>query len=186
MIFAETERLFLRKLERDELPRLVQLIGVWDVVRWLSVVPFPYMMQHAEEFYAETVESYHTDMPEFFALALKTDNLLIGGIGLHAPRSATFQPGEIEIGYWLAKNFWGRGLMSEAAKPALDIGFARHTTRSIGATTSTTNHASQKILAKIGLRNLGEKAREYSALRGEESIFRWLLTREDYEQGKTA
>ena len=104
MIFAETKHLNLRALEKAELPRLVELLGEWDVVRWLSVVPFPYKLQHAEEFYADMKPFADKGEPEFFALALKTDNLLIGGVGLHPPRNANALPGEIEIGYWLGKN----------------------------------------------------------------------------------
>jgi RimJ/RimL family protein N-acetyltransferase len=40
MIYAETKRLVLRALDRADLPRLAELIGDWDVARWLVAVPY--------------------------------------------------------------------------------------------------------------------------------------------------
>jgi len=185
-LFAETERLTLRALEESELPRLVELIGDWDVVRWLMTVPFPYTMRNAEEFYADMMLSYSDDAPEFYTMALKSDNLLIGGVGLHSPRTPNPLKGEIEIGYWLGKDFWGRGLMSEATRIVIDLGFARPSTQAIGAVTAPDNKASQNVLRKAGLRDLGIMPRAYDALRGGNEIRRWLLTRQEYEQDRLA
>jgi len=184
MIFAETERLYLRALEENELPRLTALIGAWDVVRWLAVVPFPYRAEHAKEFFADMSLCYTKGEPQFYAMSLKSDNLLIGGVGLHLPRNKTYIDGQIEIGYWLAKEFWGKGLMSEAAQRVRDIGFSRPTTKAIGASTDPDNHASQNVLRKLGLRHMGIAPRDYSSLRGGDTIIKWLLTREEWEQGR--
>jgi 8-oxo-dGTP diphosphatase len=180
MIFAETDRLILRALEKSELTRLVELLGEWDVVRWLSVVPFPYTMRDAEEFYDDVTPHNDTDEPQFFALALKRDNVLVGGVGLHAPRTSPTIKGEVEIGYWLAKEFWGQGLMSEATRAVIDIAFERCTTAAVGATTEPENMASQKVLQNAGLRNLGLIPRTYKALRGGDQVLGWHLTREEY------
>ena len=184
MIFAETERLILRALRRDELPRLVKLLDVWDVVRWLSVVPFPYTMRDAETFYADIELCYASGEPQFYALALKTDDLFIGAVGLHPPRNVNHAEGQVEIGYWLGKDYWGRGLISEAVGAVLDIGFARPATRTIGANTALNNKASQNVLRKAGLRDLGVVPLDYNVLRGDNQIIKWLVTREEWESRK--
>ena len=181
-IFAESERLYIRALEKDELPRLVKLLDVWAVVRWLIVVPYPYTMKDAESFYAEMEEAYRADVPQFFAVALKSDNLLIGGVGLHPPRDKDFQEGDVEIGYWLAEGFWGQGLMTEAALLVRDIGFARLATRALTATAALNNYASQKVLNNIGMKNIGKIKRGYTALRGDEEVYKWRFTRKEYEE----
>ncbi|MDR3424945.1 MAG: GNAT family N-acetyltransferase [Alphaproteobacteria bacterium] len=181
MIFSQTDRLALRVLEKNELPRLVKLFDVWDVVRLLEVVPYPYTMKDAEEFYANIEPCYRAGEPQFYAMALKSDNLLIGGVGLHAPRGSDSAEGDVELGYWLGKDFWGQGLMTEAARVVLGIGFARSATRAIVATTAPNNRASQNVLAKIGLRNLGPAPRDYTALRGNDEVVKWQITREEYE-----
>lgn len=182
MIFAETERLVLRSLEKSELPRLVKMLDVWAVVRWLAVVPYPYTMRFAEEFYEEMELSNASGEPQFYAMALKSDNLFIGGVGLHAPRSSGYAQGEIEIGYWLGHEFWGHGLMSEAAHAVAALGFSHKTTKALIATTAPNNKASQNVLSKLGLRNLGVAPRDYSALRGEDLVVKWRVTRKEWEE----
>jgi 8-oxo-dGTP diphosphatase len=186
MIFAQTERLKLRALEESELPRLVELLGVWDIVRWLTVVPFPYKLQHAREFYADIAPLYARGEPQFFVMTLKTDDLMIGGVGLHPPRGTGAAEGEREIGYWLGLDFQGRGLMGEAARAVIDIGFEHAGVRAIGASTTPGNQASQNVLRRLGMRNCGIVPRDYPALRGEDKIVKWRLTREEHEQGKCA
>ncbi|MDR3448205.1 MAG: GNAT family N-acetyltransferase [Alphaproteobacteria bacterium] len=181
MIYTETQHLTLRSLERHELPRLVTLLNEWDVVRWLSVVPFPYTATDAEDFFAEIAPYDDAAEPQFFALSLKGNPDLIGGVGLHAPRTADAAEGENEIGYWLARDYWKRGLMREAVAAVIDIGFARPTITSIGATTDPFNHASQNVLRAAGLRDMGIVPRSYAALRGGDEVVRWLMTRADYE-----
>jgi 8-oxo-dGTP diphosphatase len=181
MIFAETERLRLRALRRDELPRQVALLGVWDIVRWLSTVPFPYTLRDAEEFFSDMAPSYSCGEPQLYAVALKADDLLIGCVGLHQPRGVAFEDGEVEIGYWLGQDYWGCGFMSEAASAVVDLGFARAETRAICANTTPNNLASQAVLRKLGLRSMGYFPRDYAALRGGDTIMKWVLSRREYE-----
>jgi 8-oxo-dGTP diphosphatase len=185
MIFAQTERLTLRALEKTDLARMVEMLSPWDVVRWLTVVPFPYTMHHAEEFYKELQPSYASGMPQFFAVEFKSDNMLIGGVGLHPPRGVAFTEGEVEIGYFLDIHFWGRGLTSEAARAVVDLSFGRPATRAISASTEPKNQASQNVLRTIGLQNRGITARDYPALRGDDQIVKWLLMREEWAAAKT-
>jgi RimJ/RimL family protein N-acetyltransferase len=180
-IFAETDRLIIRALEKSELPRLVELLDMWDVVRWLTVIDYPYTMRHAEEFYADMELAMACGEPQFYGAALKTSNLLIGGVGLHPPRAGNASEGEIEIGYWLGRPYWGRGFMSEAARAVISLGFARKTTRLIVATTALDNVASQNVLLTIGMQNAGLGLRDYSALRGDDRIVKWQMTREEWE-----
>ena len=181
-VYAETDRLFLRALEADELPRLVELIGDWEVVRWLGVVPYPYTMGNAESFYADVEAANARGEPEFYAMALKPNNLLIGGVGLHLPRSNDYAEGDMEIGYWLGKDFWGQGFMSEAARRVASLGFTRPKTRTIIATTEPDNKASQNVLRKTGLRDLGLAPLNYATLRGDKTVVKWSMTREEWEK----
>jgi RimJ/RimL family protein N-acetyltransferase len=186
MIFAETERLYLRALEKTDLPRIAAYLNVWDITRWLSVVPFPYTAQHAEEFYAETSASAAAGDPHALVLCLKTAPDLIGMVGLHPPRGNNRKAGEIEIGYWLGDDYWRRGLMGEAVTAALKIGFARPATQVIGATTAPNNRASQNVLARAGLRNVGEMPRDFKVLRGDDVVLKWEITRAEFAQGGAA
>ncbi|MEO1091613.1 MAG: GNAT family N-acetyltransferase, partial [Pseudomonadota bacterium] len=65
------------------------------------------------------------------------------------------QTGEIEIGYRYVSSAWGQGVATEAAWPVLTFGFAVMDLQRIVAVTHPANHASQRVLAKIGLRRCG-------------------------------
>jgi RimJ/RimL family protein N-acetyltransferase len=180
MIYAETKRLVLRSLARADLPRLAELIGDWEVARWLVAVPYPYGLQDAEDFYVRMEAAIKSDAPEYFPLQQKGGGP-IGTIGVHPPRQLQSPPGEFVIGYWLGRNYWKQGFMSEALRPVIDIAFARADV--LTATTDPVNRASQNILRKAGLRCVGLfPRRDPAALRGSPIAMRWQMTREDYVQ----
>ncbi|MDD3371694.1 MAG: GNAT family protein [Alphaproteobacteria bacterium] len=181
-VYAETERFYLRSLDKNELPRLVELLNAWDVAKWLAVLPYPYLTTHAEDFHRDMAEFEEEGAPQFFVIAAKSDNLLLGGIGLHPPRGTNAVEGELEIGYWLGKDYWGKGIMTEAAKPIVFRAFSMPATALLGATTDLNNAASQNVLQKLGLRNQGIALRDYPAFRGPDHIVKWVLTRKEWEK----
>ena len=108
MIYAQTARLILRPLLRADLPRVAELIGDWEVVRWLAVVPYPYSLQDAEAFYERVEAAARAGEPQYFSMQEKSGGP-IGAVGLHLSREAEPQPGELVLGYWLGKPYWNRG-----------------------------------------------------------------------------
>lgn len=184
MIFAETDRLLLRSLEKNDLPRIVELIGDWEVARWLVAVPYPYRLKDAEDYYEKMTAALRKGAPEYFLVQRKSDGQQIGAVGLHPPREADPQPGEFVVGYWLGRDFWGQGLMSEALTPVVDLAFRRRGVALLTSTTDPANRASQNVLQKAGFAYLGIDTRrcDPGALRGSSEVTRWQLTREDYEK----
>jgi ribosomal-protein-alanine N-acetyltransferase len=59
---------------------------------------------------------------------------------------------EIEIGWWLARSHWGRGLATEAARAALRDGFDRVGLARIVAVAQPANRASLRVMEKLGMR----------------------------------
>jgi RimJ/RimL family protein N-acetyltransferase len=79
---------------------------------------------------------------------VREDAGLIGFCGLQPlPESE-----EIEIGWWLARAWWGRGLATEAARAALRDGFGRAGLQRIVAIAQPANTASIGIMRKLGMR----------------------------------
>ena len=62
----------------------------------------------------------------------------------------------VEIGWRLARRFWGRGLASEAAAAALRVGFERLALAEIVSFTTLANLRSRAVMERIGLRDTGE------------------------------
>ncbi len=169
---VETARLRLRPIERNDLPRLTELLNDWGLARWLSVLPFPFTLKQAEALYAESASAC------FLGIENKSEGLLIGGVSLNPPRHSPLIEGEIELGFWLSPAFQGQGLMREAITAAISIGFSTLRVPALGATTLPSNKAAQAVLRQTGFQDLGLIPRTYPALRGDDTVTRWLLVRE--------
>lgn len=59
-------------------------------------------------------------------------------------------PNLVELAYGLARAYWGQGLVPEAARAALEFGFSEAGLEQIVAGIHTDNHASQRVLEKLG------------------------------------
>ncbi len=62
---------------------------------------------------------------------------------------------EHEVGYRLAKKFWGRGLATEISLALIDYGFKTLKLTHINGTTNPAHVVSQKVLMKAGLKDMG-------------------------------
>jgi RimJ/RimL family protein N-acetyltransferase len=83
---------------------------------------------------------------------------------------------EIEIGYRLAKRFWGIGLATEAARASLKHGFEELGLDRVVAVVHPENVASQWVIQKIGLRYVKD-ARFYNS-----DVEYYAITRQEFEQ----
>ncbi len=59
---------------------------------------------------------------------------------------------DFEIGWWLARRFWGQGLATEAARAALNDGFERACLTRVISLAQIPNAASIRVMKKIGMR----------------------------------
>jgi len=80
----------------------------------------------------------------------------IGFVGLSVPRRALpFSPC-VEIGWRLAREFWGAGLATEAARGALRVGFERLGLAEIVSFTAVGNRRSRAVMERLGMRDARE------------------------------
>ena len=84
--------------------------------------------------------------------------------------------GEIEIGWHLHPDSWGRGLATEAARPLLARGFALGIAE-IWAVTDPRNQRSARVCEKLGMQLLGTTDRWYH----EPSLMFWIGAGEDQQ-----
>ncbi len=64
----------------------------------------------------------------------------------------------VQVGYVLARPFWGRGYATEMARALLDYAYRTLALPEINAITNLTNTASQRVLLKCGLERRGERS----------------------------
>lgn len=84
-----------------------------------------------------------------WAITLREADTCIGLLGLR------LNGANADIGYVLARSFWGRGLMSEAVRAVVDWAFTSPAVRRVWATCDVDNVASARVLEKAGLTREG-------------------------------
>ncbi len=91
-----------------------------------------------------------------WAVELAEGGEFVGFVGLSTPRRILPCSPCVEIGWRLARPFWGRGLASEAAFGALQVGFDRLGLAEIVSFTALANQRSRAVMERIGMRNANQ------------------------------
>ena len=86
-----------------------------------------------------------------WACELRTSGLFMGYVGLHVSIAALPCVPCVEIGWRLARPFWGHGLATEAAQAALRVGFETQGLSDIVSFTAVPNLRSQAVMQRIGM-----------------------------------
>jgi len=86
---------------------------------------------------------------ETYAVCLKEDGKAIGSIGLHRNDLAEADD-EYELGYWIGKPFWGRGLIPEASRELLRYAFEELGMKRIWCGYYDGNFKSRRVQEKLG------------------------------------
>lgn len=91
-------------------------------------------------------------VPETFAICLKTDGKAIGDISikLKGHTDLTDRDDECELGFWLGKPFWGRGIMPEAGREVLRYAFEDLGMRQVWCAYYDGNVKSRRTQEKLG------------------------------------
>jgi RimJ/RimL family protein N-acetyltransferase len=168
-MFARTPRLLLRPGFPEDAPALAAAIGDEAIVRNLAVVPWPYGLRDAEAFLASPRDPI---LPSLLIME-RTDAAprLVGSCGLGRRPS-----GAVELGYWIARPFWGRGFAGEAGEALIGIARALGL-RQLEASHFIDNPASARVLDKLGFESTGIIAPRMCRARGEEVPARLMRLR---------
>jgi len=167
---VETERLLLRPFARDDLDEFASINGDADVMRYIGDGK-PQTRAQTELRLETILDHWAQHGFGLWALVDKASNALIGFCGLQYLDNTA----EIEIGYRLAKQFWGLGYATEAAAATLRYAFEVLGLDRIVAVVQPENFASQSVIEKIGLRYVKE-ARFYNS-----DVEYYAITRSELE-----
>ena len=108
-------------------------------------LPYPYTEQDATDYISAMLSE---DENETFAFAITIDNKAIGSIG--GFRQKNIHRHTAEIGYYIAEEYWGKGLMTEAVKQICSYIFDKSNIVRIYAEPFSYNKASCRVLEKAG------------------------------------
>lgn len=113
-------------------------------------LPYPYTEQDGED-YISAMLSANGD--ETFAFAITVDNKVVGSIGVF--RQGNIHRQTAELGYYVAEEYWGKGIMTEAVKQICECVFDKSDIIRIYAEPFAYNIASCRVLEKAGFRYEG-------------------------------
>ena len=113
-------------------------------------LPYPYTEQDGKEFISAMLSA---DESETFAFAITVDNMVIGSIGIF--RQGNIHRQTAELGYYIAEEYWGKGIMTEAVKQICEYVFAKSDIIRIYAEPFAYNIASCRVLEKVGFQYEG-------------------------------
>jgi RimJ/RimL family protein N-acetyltransferase len=140
-MFARTERLLLRPAWREDAPALAAAISDFAVVSKLSRAPWPYDLSDAEDFLSRE----QSRLPNALIFArTRGAPRLVGAIGLDETA------GGVELGYWIARPYWGLGFATEAGRAIVAMADNSLRLPHLIAGHFTDNPASGHVLRKLG------------------------------------
>jgi RimJ/RimL family protein N-acetyltransferase len=147
------ERVHLAMPVAADVDRITTLCQGADIAAW-TTVPSPYSRADAASFVEEVVpESWRTGRGHTWAIRRAADDPVLGMVGIVLDVSPTPER-SAEIGYWLAPEARGQGLMTDAARLVVDWAFDAE---GLGLsrlvwTAYTGNWASRRVAWRLGFR----------------------------------
>ncbi|KAH8675450.1 acyl-CoA N-acyltransferase [Xylariales sp. PMI_506] len=141
-----TDKCFIRPYEVSDAAALAAAANHEDVSKYMrNLFPFPYSLDDAQFFI--NLASERQPMVNYAIVLL--DGTYVGGIGLKP--MADVESGTFEIGYWVGKDHWGKGITTSAAKAFSKWAFENFPDlRRLEAGIFEGNVASMKILERAG------------------------------------
>jgi [ribosomal protein S5]-alanine N-acetyltransferase len=147
------EQVRLTEFRPSDKPALVEHQNDKEIYDRTLRIPYPYTDTHADEWlgiYAKATQQQ--GRPVHFAIR-NAEDYLIGAFGFN-----DFQMGKshrAEIGYWIAKPYWGQGIMTAVVQRACQYAFEEFGLVKIIAHVNATNPASARVLEKCGFEQEG-------------------------------
>ena len=113
-------------------------------------LPYPYTEKDGKEFISTMLAANENDT---FAFAITVNGKVIGSIG--AFRQTNIHNKTAELGYYIAEEYWGKGIMTEAVKQLCDYVFSHTDIIRIYAEPFAYNIGSCRVLEKAGFQYEG-------------------------------
>lgn len=148
LVELETPRLTLRQWCAADRAPFAALNADAEVMRY-----FPATLDRAgSDLLAERCEQLIAERGwGFWVAEHREDGAFIGFVGLHEVAADLPLPPGIEIGWRLARPYWGQGLATEAARACLRFGFEQLQRSEIVAFTAVSNRRSRAVMQRLGM-----------------------------------
>lgn len=174
-----TNRLYLKAVSESDIPSYEKYFVDYEVIRHLaSTVPWPYPENGVSQFVKERI------LPE------QGKDRWVWGIFLH--QSPIELIGVVDLwregipehrGFWLGRQFWGQGIMTEAVKPVNEFAFTILGFERLVFSNAKGNTQSRRVKEKTGARYIGTRPVSFIDP-GYTEAEDWELRKEDWLENK--
>lgn len=175
----ETERLILRPWKESDLQDFFEYASVDGVGQMAGWLPHE-SIEQSRDILSRFIAHKHT-----FALELKENGKVIGSLGIESserrqlPEPYTSRMGR-ELGYVLSKDYWGRGLMTEAVQRVIPYCFENCGCEFLTINYYQENRRSARVAEKNGFRLL-LKTPDYPTVLGKTTSCLTILEKREWE-----
>lgn len=152
MFLLETERLLIRPLRADDRAAFTSMASDPEVMRYVHGGE-PYSEAEIDEFFARQARQLAEFDLCMGALIEKPGGRLVGVAGVQ-PLGTT---GDLEIGWWLARDVWRRGYATEAGAAAMRHVLETLQRPRVMAIIDVDNEPSKRVVARLGMHLLGRR-----------------------------
>ena len=153
----ETERLVLRPVEEDDAVDLLPIMNDPEVAENL-LLPQPYPAERVTQWVLSGREALQRAERYEIAVVRKDTGRAIGVCSLYR---VSWEHLSAELVYWIGKEHWGKGYITEAARRVIEFGFEDLGLERICAGCFTRNKASERVIEKLGFKPEGLARGEY-------------------------
>lgn len=148
-----TSRLVLEPLELRHATQVTRFCRLWEVAQYTANIPHPYPAGCAEAFAKDAVSARESGGGWVYAVTVADEDEVIGVIDI----TLCDEDRSGELGYAFAPWSWGNGYASEAARALIGFAFRVLRLDKIEAYVMVENEASQRLLTRIGMRQVDER-----------------------------
>lgn len=148
IIELETSRLRLRQWRQEDFPAFASLNADAEAMQFYSDV----LSTEESNVLGHKFESLISDRGwGFWAVELKESKKFIGFVGLNEPAYKLPVTPCVEVGWRMAKIYWGNGYATEAANAVLAVAFENIGLSEVFAFTPVSNKKSLAVMVRLGM-----------------------------------
>lgn len=151
MTIIKTKKFILRPFKRGDEISLAENINDKEIAKNLYEIPSPYTLKDGKNWVRKNLIEQKKKNPKMMNFVIDINGEVAGSIGF----TNIIKEHKTQMGYWLARKYWNKGIMTYVIKLATQFIFAKFKLKRIYAYTFPWNKASMKVLEKNKFKHEG-------------------------------
>ncbi len=119
-------------------------------------IPYPYRIENAKRWVKCNIADRKKKKKTYITFAVDIKGEVVGDTSL-----MNIESHKAEIGYWLARKHWNKGITTQAVRRVTQFGFSKLKLKRISADVFSANKASARVLEKAGFKFEGKLRKLY-------------------------